>query len=72
VVVLVADDPSETDGNPALDGASGTPGAGIIFARAESFGAAGAHAIVEATLVRTDTDARAQTHWHPLLNGAEC
>jgi hypothetical protein len=53
VVVLVADDPSENDGDPARDGRPpGNPGAGVISLRGEGFGPAGAHRIVEATVAR--------------------
>ena len=65
VVVMVADDPSENDANPLLDGAmpcrvgesSGpppacNPGTGVIAMRAESFGPRGAHKVLEATLAR--------------------
>ena len=56
VVVMVADDPSENDGNPLQDGASqSNPGMGVIAMRAEAFGPKGAHKIVELTIARTDT-----------------
>lgn len=55
VVLLAADDPSEIDGDPLLDGLSPSPGAGVLLLRAESFGPAGAHAVVECTVVRIDT-----------------
>jgi hypothetical protein len=55
VVVMIADDPSENDGNPLQDGASqSNPGAGVIAMRAEAFGPKGAHKIIELTLARTD------------------
>jgi len=57
VVVLVGDDPSENDDDPALDGVSvgGTPnpGLGVLLLRAEAFGLRGAHRVLEMTLVRT-------------------
>jgi PilX N-terminal len=56
VVVMIADDPSENDGNPLQDGASqSNPGAGVIAMRAEAFGPKGAHKIIELTIARTDT-----------------
>jgi hypothetical protein len=70
VVVMVADDPSESDGNPLLDGVkpcedpldvpgSGAgncnPGSGVIAMRAEAFGPHGAHKVIELTLARTET-----------------
>ena len=56
VMVMVADDPSETDGDPTKDGADVTnPGSGVIAMRAEAFGPRGAHKVIELTLARTDT-----------------
>jgi hypothetical protein len=56
VVVLVGDDPSETDNNPAQDGTADTnPGRGVVALRAEAFGPGGAHKIIELTVARTDT-----------------
>ena len=56
VMVMVADDPSENDGDPSKDGASATnPGSGVIAMRAEAFGPRGAHKVIELTLARTDT-----------------
>ena len=59
-IVMIADDPSETDGDPTKDGnPSLTPGpnlgAGVLAMRAEAFGPRGAHKVVELTLARTDT-----------------
>jgi hypothetical protein len=65
VLVMVADDPSESDGNPALDGVipcgvgvvppACNPGSGVIAMRAEAFGPRGAHKVIELTLAKTDT-----------------
>ena len=67
VVLMVADDPSENDGNPALDGGPPVPppppqppparnmGSGVLALRAEAFGPRGAHKTIEATVSRTDT-----------------
>ena len=56
VAVWVADDPSENDGNPTIDGSADTnPGTGVIQLRAEAFGPGGAHRIIETTLARTDS-----------------
>jgi PilX N-terminal len=61
VVVLVADDPSECDDNPLVDGgamvscpagARTNPGAGILNLRAEAFGPFGAHRAIELTAGR--------------------
>ena len=56
VMVMVADDPSENDNNPLMDGNSQTnPGGGVISLRAEAFGPFGAHKILELTVSRTDS-----------------
>jgi len=57
VVVMVADDPAETDGDPLHDGVdpATNPGTGVIMMRAEAFGPRGAHSELELTLARTDT-----------------
>lgn len=52
VVVLAADDPAESDGNPARDEASPAPGAGVLRLRSEAFGPAGAHGVVELVVAR--------------------
>lgn len=54
VVLLVADDPAETDGDPLVDGPG--PGFGLLTLRAEAFGPGGAHAAVEQTLARVSAD----------------
>jgi len=52
-VVLVGDDPAETDGNPLRDAAGVTdPGHGIVLVRAEAFGPGGARRAVELTVAR--------------------
>lgn len=54
VAVMVGDDPSETDGNPLMDGNSGgNPGSGVLSLRAEAFGPHGTHRVIEATVART-------------------
>ena len=64
IVSLVADDPSETDGDPTSDGrrtdVGANPGAGVVFVRAEAFGRRGAHRIVEGVVVRRDLQALAR------------
>jgi hypothetical protein len=62
VVVLAADDPAETDGNPLADGTTPcgedavppdcNPGSGAIALRAESFGPRGAHHAILAIVER--------------------
>ena len=52
-IVLVGDDPSETDNDPAHDGTDpGNPGSGIIAVRAEAFGPRGAYSAIDLTLSR--------------------
>ena len=60
VVVFVADDASETDGDPLHDGAdaASNPGSGIIALRAEAFGLRGSHRVIELTVARTDRAGR--------------
>jgi len=54
IVVMVGDDPSETDGDPLTDGnTAANPGSGVLSLRAEAFGPHGTHRIVEATVART-------------------
>ncbi len=56
VVAMVADDGSENDDDPSLDGSSRgvlpNPGRGIITVRAEAFGPRASHHVVEATIER--------------------
>jgi hypothetical protein len=52
VVVMIGDDPQETDDDPTIDGSPPNPGAGVIALRAEAFGPSGAHRVVELTLTR--------------------
>jgi Tfp pilus assembly protein PilX len=56
VAVWVADDPSETDGDPTTDGASANnPGSGVLSLRAEAYGPGGTHKVIEVTVSKTDT-----------------
>ena len=50
VLVLVGDDPSETDGNPLLDTN------GVLTLHAEAWGAGGSHKVVEVTVARTSSN----------------
>jgi len=49
VAVWVADDPSETDGDPMADGN------GVLTLHAEAYGAGGTRKIIEVTVARTST-----------------
>lgn len=56
VVALIADDGSENDGDPAVDGATTgplpNPGRGLVLLRAEAFGPRTSHHVVEAAIER--------------------
>lgn len=57
VVVLLADDPSENDGDPRRDGSdAANAGSGVVVLRSESFGPHGSHQVVEATVARTNPE----------------
>lgn len=59
VLLLAADDPSETDGDSRVDGAGpANPGRGVILLRGEAFGPGGSHAVVDVTLARVGPEAR--------------
>lgn len=64
VATLIADDPAEVDGNPSADGGSSgpavSPGAGLLWVRAEGFGRRGARRIVEGVVSRLDLAALAR------------
>jgi hypothetical protein len=55
VIVLVGDDPSESDGVPTKDGTDPTRGGGVLALRAEAYGPRGAQKVIEMTLSRTST-----------------
>jgi type IV pilus assembly PilX-like protein len=61
VMVMVADDASECDDNPLVDGGAmvscpaatkANPGAGVLILRAEAFGPFGAHRVIELTVAQ--------------------
>lgn len=52
LIVLVADDSSETDDDPSRDGRVASAGAGKLLVRAEAFGPDGVHRVLEATVAR--------------------
>jgi hypothetical protein len=66
VAVWIADDMTETDNDPSIDGGppqpddsgntpSSNPGSGVMTIRAEAFGPNGAHHVIEATISKTDS-----------------
>lgn len=52
LVVWIADDPMEIDGLPDVDGAAGSPGAGVLLVRSEAFGPRRSRRAVQATIRR--------------------
>jgi len=52
VVVLVGDDPSETDNDPLHDGVGSSPGRGVLLVRAMAFGPRRTEHVVELTVAR--------------------
>jgi hypothetical protein len=52
-IVLVGDDPSESDADPSRDGVPPKPGAGIVELRAQGFGPRGARRTINVTVART-------------------
>jgi hypothetical protein len=55
-ILLVADDPGETDGDPLRDGSPGSPGNGMLLVRGEAFGPGSSHSALEATVGRVPGD----------------
>jgi len=58
VVVWMADDPSENDDNPLIDGdttSGANPGTGVLSMLAQAYGPGGVTRVVEATIARTDS-----------------
>lgn len=61
LIVWIADDGREADGNPAVDAPSDAqPGHGIVRVRAEAYGVAGSRRALEAELVRVCPDGPGQ------------
>jgi hypothetical protein len=54
VVVWIADDPAENDGDPETDGDK-DHGGGILLLRAQAFGPNGSSSLIEVTIEKTDT-----------------
>jgi hypothetical protein len=70
VVVMVGDDPSETDDNPLVDATPGDPGAGMLDLRVEAFGPRSAHKVVELTAVRTASGRVGVLSWRELRSSS--
>ncbi len=68
VVVLVGDDPAESDGNPDRDERGAAPGAGVLRLVAAAFGPAAAHRSVQALVARAGPGAGVRViRWHRLI-----
>jgi hypothetical protein len=65
VVLLAADDPLETDGDPLADGVG--PGGGVLLLRGEAFGPGGTHSLVELTVRRGEDASVRVVKWRPVL-----
>ena len=72
VVVWVADDPLETDGQPLIDGdttVGPNPGAGLLQVLVHAYGVGGTRRVIEATLRRGDSRSRVLS-WRELRNSS--
>ena len=65
VVVLVADDPSETDGDPLLDSDPPQSGSHTVLLRALAFGPRGTQRTIELTVTRSGTSHVRVIAWRP-------
>ena len=54
LVVMVADDPLDGDGDPGHDSPGMTPGRGVLLLRAQAYGTGGASRVIEAAVARTN------------------
>jgi len=56
VIVWIADDPAENDGNPLVDGSTAdNPGRGVLAMLAHAYGPNGVRRVIEVTIAKTDT-----------------
>jgi hypothetical protein len=53
LVVMVADDPLDSDGDPARDARGASPGRGVLLVRAVAHDRGGASRVIEASVART-------------------
>jgi hypothetical protein len=65
ILVLVGDDPSEADDDPARDGRPSEPGAGRIVLRSEAFGPGGVRKTIEVTIARAAAGHARVVAWRP-------
>ena len=67
VLVWVADDPSDSDGDPMRDGsAADNPGRGRVLVTAQAYGASGARRTIQATIARSGGGLRMIT-WREVI-----
>jgi hypothetical protein len=66
LVVLIGDDPSETDGDPSRDGVSPSPGAGVVELRAQAFGPRGSRRTINLSAGRTSRDGSRVMSWREI------
>jgi len=67
VLVWVADDPSDSDGDPLRDGVAGdNPGRGRIMLTAQAYGASGVRRTIQATIARAGANVR-MVSWREVL-----
>jgi type IV pilus assembly PilX-like protein len=65
IVVLVGDDPSETDNDPSRDSRSPDPGAGVVVLRSHAFGPRGVRKTIEVTISRSSSGHVRVIAWRP-------
>ena len=65
IVVLVGDDPSETDNNPSRDGQPPGLGAGVLVLRSEAFGPHGIGKTIDLTISRAASGHVRVVAWRP-------
>jgi hypothetical protein len=65
IVVLVGDDPSETDNDPLRDSQSPDPGADVVVLRSHAFGPRGVRKSIEVTISRSDSGHVRVIAWRP-------
>lgn len=65
LVVLLGDDPSETDNDPSRDSQSPEPGAGVVVLRSHAFGPRGVRKTIEVTISRSSSGHVRVIAWRP-------
>jgi hypothetical protein len=65
IVVMVGDDPSETDNDPLADSPPPGPGAGVVVLRAQAFGPRGVRKTIDLTVSRGSSGHVRVVAWRP-------